>query len=125
MEAKITSSNCEVINSGLVTSFEGKPIDISLLDSTNSEYHIVFEFIEDESTKEHQLLARTRSDGITFLLTNFANPIGTGTIKPIPFARDGRGRNLYVNFYVHSVGKSNPTLQYTIYREIQGGDNVQ
>ena len=124
MELKITSGTCEVISSGLVTSFGGSPIDISLPNPTGTSYHIIFEFIKDETTKEHNLSAKTQPNGVVFLLTNFAKPLGTGTIKPINFATQGTGANLYINFYVYSVGDANPTLQYTIYIEERGEDNV-
>jgi prepilin-type N-terminal cleavage/methylation domain-containing protein len=91
---------------------------------TGTSYHIIFEFIKDETTKEHNLSAKTQPNGVVFLLTNFAKPLGTGTIKPINFATQGTGANLYINFYVYSVGDANPTLQYTIYREERGEDNV-
>lgn len=119
MQNRIKSSNYQVISSGLVTSFDGAPIDISSRELNDFKYHIIFEFIEDESTKEHSLSAISQPDGVKFILTNFANPLGTGTIKPINFAEQS-GKNLYINFYVYSVGKSNPTLHYTIYREMQG-----
>ena len=125
MDVKITSANCDIISSGSVTSFDGAPIDISLPIRNNARFHIKFEFIKDESTEEHRLQAKYDSEEIVFLLTNFAKPLGTGTIKPINFATEtNTGKKLYINFYVYSVGKANPTLQYTIYREEQGENNA-
>lgn len=125
MDVKVTSSNYEIISSGLVTSFDGAPIDISLPNLNNTRFHIKFEFIKDESTKNHRLQAKSSSEEIVFLLTNFAKPLGTGTIKPINFASEiNTGKKLYINFYVYSVGEANPTLQYTIYREERGEDNA-
>ncbi len=125
MDVKITSANCEIISSGLVTSFDGAPIDISFPSLNNTGFHIKFEFIKDESTKDHHLQAKSDAEQITFLLTNFENPLGTGTIKPINFGSEtNTGKKLYINFYVCSVGEANPTLQYTIYREERGEDNA-
>lgn len=125
MDVKIESANCEIISSGLVTSFDGAPIDISLPDLNNTWFHIKFKFIKDESTKDHRVQAESGSEEIVFLLTNFTNPLGTGTTKPINFGSENNtGKKLYINFYVYSIGEANPTLQYTIYREERGGDNA-
>ncbi|WP_295631795.1 DUF6864 domain-containing function [uncultured Intestinimonas sp.] len=125
MDVKITSANCEIISSGLVTSFNGESIDISLPSLNNTRFHIKFEFIKDESTEKHRLQAKSGSEEIVFLLTNFAKPLGTGTIKPINFGTEtNTGKKLYINFYVYSVGEANPTLQYTIYKDERGEDNA-
>ena len=87
METRIASGNCKVIGSGEVASFGGAPIDITLSELDSFAYHIIFEFINDESTKEHNLSAVSQPDGVKFLLTNFASAFGTGTIKPINFAK--------------------------------------
>ena len=126
MDVKIMSANCEVVSSGLVTSFGGAPINISLPNSRGADFRIKFEFIKDEQNKEHSLRASSDSAGVIFFLTNFAKPLGTGTVKPINFAsEESTGKALYINFYVYSVGESNPTLQYTIYREDGGEENAR
>lgn len=117
MDVKITSSNYEVINSGLATSFDGGPIEIDLLDNGQKKFHITFQFQKDETSKEHRLSAISQESGVILILTNFTNPLGTGTVKPINFATDTEGKELFINFYVYVVGDSNPTLHYTIYRE--------
>ena len=125
MDVKITSSNCEIISSGLVTSFDGAPINISLPNINDTRFNIKFEFLKDDSTKEHRLQARHNSKEIIFLLTYIANPLGTGSKMPINFGTETiTGKELYINFYVYSVGEANPTLQYTIYREERGEDNA-
>ncbi len=117
METRMVSGNCQVISSEEVMSFGGAPIDITLLEQNSSAFHIIFEFISDKSTKECKLLAEPQSDGVKLLLTNFGGTFGAGTKKPINFASQS-GKKLYINFYVHTVGESNPILHYTIYKEI-------
>ena len=117
MDARITTANYEVINSGLVTSFNGEPISITLNPSTRP-FTLTFKFLRDESMNGENIDAETPNNNEVILtLTNFINPLGTGTIRPIGFATSGDGKRLFVNFYVYVVGKSSPTLQYTIYKE--------
>lgn len=118
MDAKITTANCEVINSGLVTSFNGEPISITL-QSSPRPFKLTFKFLADKSHDDQKIDAETPNEyEVILTLTNFNNPLGTGTIKPIGFATAGDGKGLFINFYVYVVGKSAPTLQYTIYKEM-------
>lgn len=117
MNVTIKSANCIVIDSGLVTSFDFNPIELTLSTDGLNDYMIKFVFIKDEKIKEHNLAASSTNNSVTFMLTNFNNPLGTGTLKPLNFATDPFGKNMYINFYVYMVGESNPTLHYTIYKE--------
>lgn len=118
MNVKITTANYEVVNSGLVTSFNEEPITITLNSSANP-FTLTFKFFRDETNDGQKMDAEMPSDHEVILkLTNFINPLGTGTIHPVGFATTGEGKKLYVNFYVYVVGKSSPTLQYTIYKEM-------
>lgn len=118
MKVEISTANCEVINSGLVTSFNREPIILTFLD-IGKPFKLIFSFFEDESTEDHSVkVERSNDHEIVLKLTNFNNPLGTGTIHPISFATNRDGKNFYVNFYVYVVGKSSPTLHYTIYKEM-------
>ena len=118
MDTKITTANGEVINSGLVTSFFGEPISITL-QAAPTPFKLTFKFLNDESHEGQKMDAETPNDHEVILkLTNFNNPLGTGTVKPVGFATASDGKSLFINFYVYVVGKSSPTLQYTIYKEM-------
>lgn len=117
MNVSIKTGNMDVIHSGIVASFNNEPIEISL-DEESKGFLIRFCFTND-ATSEQGLKANILSNpsGIEFLLINFNNPLGTGTLKPIEFAADNNGKKLCISFAVYLIGKSSPTLQYTIYRE--------
>lgn len=118
MDVKITTANYEVISSGLATSFNGEPISITLY-SSPTPFKITFKFLKDESLDGQKMDPETPNDHEVILkLTNFDNPLGTGTVRPVGFATAGDGKNLFINFYVYVVGKSSPTLHYTIYKEM-------
>ena len=118
MDVKITTANHIVINSGLVTSFNGEPISITL-NSQADPFRLTFKFYKDETNDGHKMEAETPSNREVILkLTNFNNPLGTGTVHPVEFATTSDGKALFINFYVYLVGKSSPTLQYTIYQEM-------
>lgn len=119
MNVKITSANCEVINSGLVTSFNNEPICITVPTNDGNPLKIVFQFFIDESTESSKIETEVpNSSEIILKLTNFNSPLGTGTSSPISFATENSGKKLYLNFYVYVIGKASPTLQYTIYKEM-------
>lgn len=119
MNVKITTAGYEVINSGLVTAFNNEPICIELPNASGNAFKLTFSFFKDESSKDHKIEAETPSGNEVILkLTNFTNPLGTGTIRPIGFASTADGKNLYINFYVYVVGESSSTLHYTIYKEM-------
>lgn len=118
MDVKINTANYEVINSGLVTSFNGEPISITLY-SSPVPFKLTFKFFKDESHDEQKMDAETPNNHEVILkLTNFGNPLGTGTVRPVGFATAGDGKKLFINFYVYVVGESSPTLHYTIYKEM-------
>lgn len=119
MDIKITTANCEVITSGLVTSFNNEPICITI-PTKSDPFKITFEFYIDKSIEGQEMSADASTESEVILkLTNFNSPLGTGTINPISFGTETTtGKKLYINFYVHVVGKSSPTLHYTIYKEM-------
>ncbi len=117
MVTNIISGSHQVIASGLVTSYENNPIEITIY----SDYKLKFTFIQNEKEAKQQLniVQLINETGINFELTNFDNPLGTATIKPIVFALDNRAqKELSICFSVYVVGEASHTLQYTIYREI-------
>lgn len=88
MDVKITTADYEVINSGLVTAFNGEPITITL-NSTPKPFKMTFKFFKDESHEGQKMDAETPNDHEVILkLTNFNNPLGTGTVRPVGFASD-------------------------------------
>ena len=117
MNVTIKSANCVVVDSGLVTAFDENPIEITLLTDDKNKFTLKFVFNKDEKISGHNLSASSTEDSVTFFLTNFTNPLGTGTSKPLNFATDSLGKKLYINFYVYTIGQSNSTLHYTIYKE--------
>lgn len=119
MDVKITTAGYEVINSGLVTAFNNEPICIELPNTNGRSFKLTFSFLKDESSTEYRIEAETPNDQeVVIKLTNFTNPLGTGTVRPIGFASSTDGKKLYINFYVYVVGKSSSTLHYTIYKEM-------
>lgn len=118
MEVKITTAGYEVINSGVVTAFNNEPICIQLPNESGTPFKLTFCFLKDQSIKNHRIKAEAPNNNeVIVKLTNFNNPLGTGTARPVNFASFD-GKQLYVSFYVYVVGESVSTLYYTIYKEI-------
>lgn len=123
MEPTVFSGGTSVISSGVIISFQGKPIEIVTEPLDNSPYTIVFSFHKDEQRKEAYIKTKDLQNriGIEFELYNFTNSLGTATTEPLAFAsanEKGHSKQLFINFSVSIVGKASPTLQYTIYKEM-------
>lgn len=119
MNVKITTANCEVIDSGFVTSFTGEPINIILDATTDTPFTISFVFLKDNEIKGSFYNAEAPNQReVVFRLTNFTDPLGTGIIKPIEIANNAEGKKIYISFFAYTVGESAPTLHYTIYKEM-------
>lgn len=119
MNVKITTANCEVVDSGFVTSFAGEPVNIILDATTDTPFKISFVFLKNNEIKESLFNAEAPNQReVIFRLTNFNNPLGTAVIKPIEIANNNEGKKLYISFFTYTVGDSAPTLHYTIYREM-------
>ena len=119
MQLNISTGGYNVISSGLVTAFNNEPICITIPNEKSADFKLVFQFHKDDSSEEQKLEADTSgSKKVILKLTNFNNPLGTGTIHPIGFATDSDKKQLFINFYVYVVGKSSPTLHYTIYKKM-------
>jgi len=112
----ISSGSKHVLSSGTVISFKNDPIFIEVLDDTHSMIKLQFIFNNDETIKEQSMSTAVVDDVLCFTLTNFNNPIGTGTTSPINFAKYG-DMQLYLHIRVTALTNSDRTLYYTIYAE--------
>lgn len=119
-KTKISSGNKQVLSSGTVISFDNNPISIELLDDNQSMVKLQFNFNHDETVKGQSMSTAVIEDVLCLTLTNFNNPIGTGTTKPINFAKYG-DMILYLHIRVTALSDTDRTLYYTIYAD--GGDN--
>jgi hypothetical protein len=111
----ITSGGSEVVASGSVTAFSGHPIEISL-----GPLKFLFEFVTKKAVPQQNLLATVpQPNSLRLELTNFDNPLGTGSIKPLPVGSmtiNGKNRVLYLHLRVYAIGEeADKTLNYTFY----------
>jgi hypothetical protein len=112
---EITSGPSEVVASGMVIAFSGHPIEISL-----GPLKLLFEFVTNRATPQQNIQATVpKPNYLKLELVNFDNPLGAGTIKPMPVGSlsiSGRNRVLYLHFRVYGIGgEADKTLQYTFY----------
>ena len=107
-----SSGPAQVVDSGILISFKGEPIAIKL----NPVGSLEFRFADDPSQPAPRMHGElTPSGALTINLTNFNNPIGTGSSEPLRIGREG-DQTLYLNFRVYGLGGSpDRTLHYTIY----------
>ena len=117
----IKTDEKEVISSGVVISFDSKPILIEVFEETQSILKLQFVFETDLTTKEVLTETRVEGDIMSIVLTNYHNPIGTGTTTPVHFAQY-KGKQLYIHFKVDALSeKADKCLYYSIY--LTGGNN--
>jgi len=110
--ASASSGPAQVVDSGILISFKGESIAIKL----NPVGSLVFRFVDDPSQPAPRMHGElTPSARLTIHLTNFNNPVGTGSSEPLKIGREG-DQTLYRNFRVYRLGGSpDRTLHYTIY----------
>ena len=119
-KTNILSGNKRVVSSGTVISFDNNPIFIEVLDEAQSIAKLQFIFNDDTTIKEQSMSIAVVGDVLCFTLTNFNNPIGTGTTRPINFAKYG-DIALYLHLRVTALNNTDRTLYFTIYSD--GGEN--
>ena len=112
----IFSEQKEIISSGTVISFNNEPITLKLFEDTTNVVTLKFVFKNNPEEKKEALSGKVINDTLVLTLTNFNNPIGSGTTKPMDFA-SYKGQNLYLPFRVTILYDSDRTLYYTIYKE--------
>ena len=112
LAASASSGPAQVVDSGVLISFKGEPIAIKL----NPVGSLEFRFADDPSQPAPRMHGElTPSGALTIHLTNFNNPVGTGSSEPLRIGREG-DQTLYLNFRVYRLGGSpDRTLHYTIY----------
>jgi hypothetical protein len=105
----ISSSNKEVLHSGVVHTFSANDLQFKLDGLT-----FIFSFIDDGGK---QRVAGSTSSGkqLNIKLFNFTNPLGTGLIEP---KRIGsyKHRELFIAFTVYTLNKKSTKLfNYTFF----------
>lgn len=121
LETTIFSGNKMIIASGTVITFDNEPITIKLFENSQQKISLQFIFQTNTDIKEPAMSTTVTRNTLIFTLTNFDNPIGTGSTKPINFAKY-KNETLYLHFRVNALSESDKTLYYTVYAEGGQGD---
>lgn len=116
IKTTISSRNKIIITSGSVITFDNEPITIKIFDDGQQIISLQFIFQTNADVKEPAMVSTVTNDTLILTLTNFDNPIGTGSTKPINFAKY-KNKTLYLHFRVNALSESDKTLYYTVYAE--------
>ena len=79
-------------------------------------------FFETDETKEEQFVEKKVTENeFVVRFTNFDNPFGSGTSKPIELATLD-GKELYMHIWIYAIGKSDRKttarkVEYTVFME--------
>ena len=121
---KITSGSKEFIASGSLNTFDQTPILLEISDNNKKFLKIQFEFKTDKDISETRTEVAINEDTMVFSLTNYDNPLGTGLVEPLQFAKYN-SKLLYILFYVYSHSTNIKTIIYSIYscNESENGEN--
>lgn len=112
----IFSAQKEIVSSGTVISFNNEPITLQVFKDTTKVFTMKFVFKNNEEEKNAVLSGEVINNELILSLTNFNDPIGSGTTNPMKFA-SYKGQDLYLHFRVTTLSDSDKTLYYTIYKE--------
>lgn len=100
----------------MVISFDNQPITLKLSEDETSVATLKFVFKDSEEEKKATLSGEVVNNELVLSLTNFNNPMGSGTTKPMKFATYKESA-MYLHFRVTALSDSDRTLYYTIYKE--------
>ena len=106
---KITSGSKEFIASGSLNTFDQTPILLEISDNNKKFLKIQFEFKTDKDISETKTEVAINEDTMVFSLTNYDNPLGTGLVEPLQFAKYN-SKLLYILFYVYSHSTNIKTI---------------
>lgn len=111
----IQTGNQDVIASGVVSSFAGQPIEITIV-AVNVRTTVVFQFIDDGPPGTVPVLEFAGTNrGVNVLLRNFGQGLGTGTVAPLRLG-DVDGRVLSLHLRVTALRDSQDRwLTYTFF----------
>lgn len=118
MEIAVSSANYDILNSGLVTTFEYDSNIFFKLNFTylSFKFDLEFKFIDDD-TNEYSIEKKIdENNKIILECKNFNNEFGIGTTKAIEIATI-RNKKMYMNFSVRTLSNTQRILDYTFYIE--------
>ena len=115
-DIKIESPSITVVATGTTISFNNEPIAITY-GPPEDRLKLIIEFTEDEKNKELKVDYKTTDpQTLRVICTNFDNPLGSGTLKPIEVGTISR-RKLYIHFRVYPLNAiSDKTIHFTFFR---------
>jgi hypothetical protein len=112
---EIRSGPARVVATGVVASYLGNPIEVTL-GVPFSGFHVIFAFNDVlGGAPQYQLYALAAST-VQITLNNFVAPLAVGTVDPVVLATNGID-DLLVSFSVtsRSPTNTNKTLQFSFY----------
>lgn len=122
-EVRLETGGTEIIASGIGMTLSGEAsFDIYLKFAEDFSFMVRFIFIDNEDGSQPALKRETDADKniIKLTCTNFADFIGTGTLKPLELGTYG-GRLIYLHFWVRTPEeKKMREVRYCFYLEKEG-----
>lgn len=111
------SSNHIILDTGSAITFDSTAeLSFSCKMDDTFSFLLVLQF-ESNSDGQHVLKKNISGNTITLTCTNFDNPLGTGTTKPVELATFN-GKKIFFNFFVYALGdKTLRKIVYSFYSE--------
>jgi hypothetical protein len=113
---KITTGNAEVLDYGAVILYDNSPFSISFGEENGVELKLSFKFKTSSESKPTIETEDVENNTLNLTLVNFDNPLGTGTINPIPIGT-WHNKKLSLSFKVYSLsGSEQKSFEFTFYQ---------
>src|SRR5262249_59634932 len=119
-----SSGPADILLSGTVIAFDGNPIALHLpmapVKEEKPRSTLIFRFETDKSAEGLRTSAKAVDDRtFEITLTNFDNPLGSGTSKPLHVG-EFDGRPMFLQYRVYDLAGGDKTLHFTLYVERRG-----
>ena len=115
---EIICDNKRLIYSNRICCISNESVSFKIdLDSTTT-LNIEFLFHCDESGEIKTLMQSPENGKVVFDLTNYTNPLGTGTVNPVELGTLN-DKKIFIFFYVYRLNESSfPILDMSLYLEV-------
>ena len=118
MIVSVTQGRLQVVQTGSVLVSNNEQTTITI----DGNYNIIITYLDDSEDTVQNISVKPNDSGVTLMLKNFNNPLGTSTTTPIAIATQG-DQTIYISLSVVAIGVAK-ILTYGLYVDRKsGGEN--
>lgn len=113
MELSIKTNGYSVISAGVLFLYDNESeCKMGIVADNGFKFEIVFRFVSN-TDKKHSMDKAIEGNTIILKCTNFNDPLGVGTVKPLSIATIA-GKEVFLHFWTYNLGENaTRKIEYT------------